>query len=187
MASTAPVEVRGGTRTLLVVLAAAAGIIHLAMVPAHWGETPLEGLGFALVGWAQLALAVTLFVRPVANVLRVGMVATYVFIAIWVVSRVWGLPFGEHAWHPHDPSFVDLACVGLEVAFVALAGVVLCRPALGQDTGRAGLATTAVASVAVLTLATAALASPSAEPRREQPRRPRPLRRERGDGRRLGQ
>jgi hypothetical protein len=160
--SAAPVEVRGGTRILLVVLAASAGSIHLAMVPAHWAESPAEGLGFALVGWAQLALAAALFLRPVAFVLRIGMVATYAFLAIWVVSRIWGLPFGDHAWHPHDPSFVDLTCVGLELAFVTLAAAVLCRPQLAQAGSRIGLATTAAASVAVLALSTVALASPSA-------------------------
>jgi hypothetical protein len=157
-----PTEIAGATKLLLVVLSAAAGIIHLAMVPSHWGESVIEGLGFALVGWAQLALAVVLFVRPTPTVVRAGMVATYAFLAVWVVSRVWGLPFGEHSGHPHDPSFVDLACVGIEVAFVVVAGAVLVRPRLGAKQTRAWSAAMAVASIAVLVLATAALASPSA-------------------------
>jgi hypothetical protein len=81
---------------------------------------------------------------------------------VWVVSRVWGLPFGQHAGHPHDPSFVDLTCVGIEVAFIAVAGVVLCRPKIRQSTSRVQYGCAALASVAVLGLATAALASPSA-------------------------
>jgi hypothetical protein len=152
----------GSTKVVLAVLAAAAGIVHLAMVPSHWGESAVEGFGFAIVGWAQLVLAVAIVVRPTATTLRVGMVATYVFVAVWVVGRVWGLPFGEHAGHPHDPSFIDLACVGIEVAFVVAAGVVLCRPRLARGRGRARLTVVATISIAVLALVTAALASPSA-------------------------
>ena len=155
-------QIEASTRVLLAVLAAAAGIIHLAMVPSHWGESGVEGFGFALVGWAQVTLAVALLVRPSRALVRIGMVATYVFIAVWVISRVWGLPFGEHAGHPHDPSFVDLTCVGIEVAFVAFVGVVLCRPKIGQSRSRVQYGVAALASVAVLALATAALASPSA-------------------------
>ena len=155
-------ELSGSSRVLLAVFSAAAGIIHLAMVPSHWGESVVEGFGFAVVGWAQLALAVALFVRPTAALLRAGMVATLSFVAVWVISRVWGLPFGEHAGHPHDPSFIDLVCVGIEVAFIAAAGFVLSHPGLGRGRGRARFAVAAVASIAVVALATAALASPSA-------------------------
>jgi hypothetical protein len=157
-----PFELDASTRALLAVLAAAAGIIHLAMVPSHWGESAVEGFGFAVVGWAQLVLAVALLVRPTATTLRIGMVATYAFVALWVVSRVWGLPFGEHAGHPHDPSFVDLACVGIEITFVVVAGIVLCRPRLARGRGPARFAVAATISIAVIALATAALASPSA-------------------------
>jgi hypothetical protein len=114
------------------------------------------------VGWAQLTLAVVLLVRPSRTIVRIGMVATYVFVAAWVVSRTWGLPFGDHAGHPHDPSFIDLTCVGIEVAFIAIAGMVLCRRSIARNRSRAQYGLAALASVAVLALATAALASPSA-------------------------
>src|SRR6187551_1595418 len=51
-------------RVLLAVLAAAAGVIHLAMVPSHWGSSTVEGVGFALVGWAQVVLAVLVLALP---------------------------------------------------------------------------------------------------------------------------
>mgnify|MGYP007111975807 CR=1 FL=1 len=38
-------------------LSAAAGVIHLAMVPVHADGGLLEPLGFAAVGWFQLAIA----------------------------------------------------------------------------------------------------------------------------------
>ena len=65
-------ELSGSSRVFLAVLSAAAGTIHLAMVPSHWGESVVEGFGFAVVGWAQLALAVAFFVRPTAALLAWG-------------------------------------------------------------------------------------------------------------------
>src|SRR5215510_7841833 len=45
---------------VLACLSAAAGIIHLVMAPSHFGESTVEGAGFLVAGWAQLALAVAL-------------------------------------------------------------------------------------------------------------------------------
>ena len=73
-----------------------------------------------------------------------------------------GLPFGDHAGHPHDAQFVDLVCVGIEVALV-------CSPRSGcpdrhSDGSWRGarFAVFAIVPISVLTLGTAALASPSA-------------------------
>ncbi|MFA5886008.1 MAG: plasmid pRiA4b ORF-3 family protein, partial [Acidimicrobiia bacterium] len=49
---------------MLAALSGAAGAIHLAMVPSHWGSSVVEGAGFALVGWAQIAIAVVLLASP---------------------------------------------------------------------------------------------------------------------------
>jgi hypothetical protein len=147
---------------LLSALAAGAGVIHLAMVPSHWNESVVEGVGFAIAGWFQIALAIWLLLRPAAVVVRLAVVANLAFIVVWVVSRTWGLPFGDHAWHPHDPSFIDLVCVGLEAAFVFLACYALLHPDRGRGWDRARLAAFTIVPLAVIGLATAALASPSA-------------------------
>ena len=54
----------GWLRTMLAAACAGAGVIHLAMVPSHAGGAMLEATGFAAFGWAQLAVAVLLVVRP---------------------------------------------------------------------------------------------------------------------------
>jgi len=90
------------------------------------------------------------------------MLANVAFIGVWLISRTFGLPFGENAGHPHDVGFVDLACVGIEAALVVMAGVLLARPALGREWDGARLAVAAIVPLAVIALATAALASPSA-------------------------
>jgi hypothetical protein len=149
-------------RVTLGALSAAAGIVHLAMVPSHWSASALEGVGFALTGWFQLALAVAMVAWPSAVLLRIGIAANVAFVATWAISRTWGLPFGAHAGHPHDAGFVDLACVGLEIAFIALAVVALWHPGLGRTWRGARLAACAIVPISVIALATAALASPSA-------------------------
>jgi len=157
-----PVELGTGPRVLLATLSAVAGIIHLAMVPSHWGESVVEGVGFAVAGWTQLALAVLLLARPTALLLRATVVVNFAFVVVWLVSRTWGLPFGDHAWHPHDPSFVDLTCVGAEIALAGVALYALQRPALGREWSGARLALGAIVPLSVVALATAALGSPSA-------------------------
>jgi len=149
-------------RVMLAVLSGAAGVIHLAMVPSHWGSSVAEGAGFAMVGWAQIVIAVLLLAAPTRGLLRVTMLVNVFAIGAWAVSRTWGLPFGENAGHPHDAEFIDVVCVALEIALVIGAAVWISRPALGQHWHGARLVAFAVVPIAVLALATAALASPSA-------------------------
>jgi len=94
--------------------------------------------------------------------LRVTVLVNVFAIGVWAVSRTWGLPFGAHAGHPHNAEFIDLVCVGLEIALVIGAVAWMSHPSLGQSWHGARLAVFAVVPLAVLALATAALASPSA-------------------------
>lgn len=143
----------------LAALVAGAGVIHLAMVPSHLDASAADGVGFFVAGWLQLGLAALLAVRAGAWALRATVVVNLVLIAAWVVSRTAGLPVGAHAGEAEDASLVDGLCVTLEVAAVAVAAVLLLRPALAPL--RAPTVAFAGGLVA-LVLVTAALASPSA-------------------------
>lgn len=147
---------------LLAALAASAGAVHLAMVPSHMESSTVEGIGFAVAGWVQIVTAFLLVARPSRALLRFVMVSTVAFLGVWVVSRIFGLPVGEHAWHPHDSNVVDLVTVALEVALVVLAGLWLARPDWGRGWSRGALVAGAVVPIAVVALGTAAIASPSA-------------------------
>jgi len=149
-------------RVLLAVLLGAAGAIHLAMVPSHMDSSTSEGVGFALVGWFQIGLGLWILASPSRNLLRLVMVANVAFLGVWAISRTWGLPVGDHAGHPHDVAFVDLACVGIEIATVVAAALLLEHPNWGRTWHGARLAVAAIVPLSVLALATAALASPSA-------------------------
>ncbi|HEX6310880.1 MAG TPA: hypothetical protein VF152_04590 [Acidimicrobiia bacterium] len=147
---------------LLATLSAAAGVIHLVMVPSHWGESVAEGIGFALAGWFQLALAWLVFTRRSHTVLRIAAVANFAFVGAWAYSRAFGLPFGAHAGHAETVGFVDATTVAFEAVFVAGALLLLLRPGFGRSWSRATLGFSAVVAIAVVVLATAAIASPGA-------------------------
>jgi hypothetical protein len=155
-------EVALGLRYLIAGLSAAAGAVHLAMVPSHMGEWAAEGIAFALVGWLQLAVALLVVVRPTRLLLAGTALANLAFVGAWVVSRTTGPPFGPHSGIAEDASSVDVTAVALEMALVLLAVLALIRPALwflsGTFARRGGLA----GATAVVVLATVVLASPSA-------------------------
>ncbi|HEY8547974.1 MAG TPA: hypothetical protein VIL36_23105 [Acidimicrobiales bacterium] len=155
-----------GVRHLLAGLSAAAGAVHLAMVPAHMGEWAAEGVAFLLTGWFQLAFAavVLLLTRPGRVVLAVGAAANALFVAAWAVTRTAGPPFGPEAGEAEPATLVDLTVVGLEAALVLLAVAVLARPGLAAGLAHRRFlgAVPGLVAVGVVALASVAVASPSA-------------------------
>ena len=127
-----PFAVSDPARVLLAALSAAAGVIHLVMVPSHMAESTVEGVGFAVAGWSQLVIAALVFIAPSRALLRAAVVANLAFIGAWVVSRTAGLPFGENAGHAESVGFLDLTCVALEAALILASCAVLARPGLGS-------------------------------------------------------
>jgi len=164
-----PLRVGRNARIVLAALSAGAGVIHLALVPSHWGTSVAEGLGFALVGWFQLIFAAWVLVRPGRPLLAAGVIVNVAALVAWSVSRTLGLPFGDHAGHAENFGFVDGVCVAFEaVLAIAAAGLwAQSRTAPSQGSGpgagdRRSLLPAALTGAAVIVLTTAALASPSA-------------------------
>ena len=146
---------------LLAALLAGAGIIHLVMVPVHWGESTVDGALFLVAGWVQLALAVLTVVRRTRVVLVAAIVTSGACLAAWIVSRTVGLPVGAHAGASEPVGFVDGVAAALELAAIVVAVVLLAvAPALGGGRRRAG--PVIAASLGALALTAAAIASPSA-------------------------
>jgi hypothetical protein len=150
-----------GPVVLAALLAGAAGT-HFAMAPSHAGEWLAEGIGFALVGWAQALLAIAVVLRPTRKVLTAGIVLNLAVLAAYVVSRTSGFPFGPESGQSETVGFVDGLTAGLEIAFVALAAVALARPTQRTWSWRPVPVAAGVAVLAVVGLTSGALASPSA-------------------------
>jgi hypothetical protein len=157
--SPSPARVGADQRFLAALLVGAASI-HVAMAPSHLGESVVEGAGFLVAAWVQLALAVAVLLRtPSRRLLAAVAGSSVALIAVWLVSRTAGLPFGAHAGHAESVSIVDGICVGLEAVAALVAAATLAGLASGLR--RSG----GVAVVGVLgavAFATAAVASPAA-------------------------
>lgn len=151
----------GPARVLLASLSCAAGAIHLVMVPSHAADWTAEGIAFALVGLFQIGMAVALVARPSNLALRLSCLANAVFIGVWVLSRVAGLPVGPHAGVAHAASFVDVTAVVLEALLVIVGYELLIRPERGAQLRGSSRVVLSVVPLAVVVLATAAIASPS--------------------------
>ena len=160
--SAAPQEWSQPVRVLLATLLAAAGAIHLVMVPSHAQEWMPEGIGFALAGWLQIGLAAAVLTRPSRLVIRIACISSVAFIGVWVVSRVWGLPVGPESGVAHEASFVDVTCVLLEAVAVMVGYELLAHPRLIAGLGSKARMLLSVVPIGILLVATAAVASPSA-------------------------
>lgn len=157
----APFELSMPARVVLAVLSAGAGVIHLVMMPSHWGEWTAEGVGFAAAGWFGLVVALAVLTRPSRGLLVTAIVGNLVLIGLWAVSRIWGFPVGPHEGHAESVAFLDVSCVLLEAAFVVAAGVLVARPGVLRRSAEA-FAIAGAVSIGVIALSTAALASPDA-------------------------
>lgn len=139
-----------------------AAIIHFAMVPQHMSEWAPEGIAFVATGWVQVALAIGVVIGPKRWMFLATLLASGLFIAAWVVTRLWGAPFGPGSGVAQPASFVDIACVALEAIALVIALTSLWRPSLTSNWSSQGLVLASIIPVAVIVLATTAVASPSA-------------------------
>ncbi len=139
-----------------------AAVIHFAMVPQHMSEWAPEGIAFVVSGWIQVALAIGIMLRPKRWMLTVTVLASAVFIGAWVITRVWGAPFGPNSGGAQPSSYVDIACVVLEAVAAIISLAVLWHPELASKWRTEGMVFASIIPVAVIVLATTAVASPSA-------------------------
>lgn len=107
---------------------AAAGGIHLAVVPSHWAQAEIYGAFFALVGTTQVVWSLLLLVRPSRPLLGLNVAANLGVLLVWLDSRTIGLPLGPAAGLREPIGLLDLACAVIEVASVVIALRLILRP-----------------------------------------------------------
>lgn len=149
-------------RVLVAALVGAAGVVHLAMVPAHSADSAVDAALFALAGWAQLALAAGAIASARRPVLQAVVLVNLAVVATWAVSRTAGLPWGAHAGVSEAVSSVDLLASSLAGAGVVIAGLALVRPDLGVRWTQEAVVMASVAPVCLLVATSLALASTDA-------------------------
>jgi hypothetical protein len=119
-------------RWLLAALSLGAGVIHFAVSGEHYDLSWVHGGFFAVVAWLQLSFAIAVVIRPTRRLLTAGVVLNTGILGVWVMSRVWGAPFGSNPWTPEDVGWADALSSGFELGIVVLALAVLVRPAVAQ-------------------------------------------------------
>jgi len=147
---------------LLAGLIGGAGLIHLAAAASHADSRSwIDPIGFAIVAWLQIGLAIMLVARKGSrNVYLAAGALNLGAVAAWALSRTVGLPYGSHAGVVEPAGLADGICAGLEVAavFVSIA-LIAASPRL-----RLGPVLPSVAAVAMLGLATVPLVTNGAAP-----------------------
>ena len=123
---------------VLVELAAAAslaaGVIHGWLVPEHFAEQPVAGLGFLLMAFVQAGYAAALLDRPGSGrLLAAGLAGNLVLILLLVVAHTLGLPLvspdGPGQAHGVGFGAAEIATLATELALVlALAALLRGRP-----------------------------------------------------------
>jgi hypothetical protein len=147
-------------RVALGALAAGAGVIHLAMVPAHSAVWVPEGVFFAAVGWAQLACAVAIYTPAARRVVSWSVALNVAVIGVWLLSRTAGFPLGPDAGSAEPVSFVDVTATGLELAFV-IGTIAMARPSLSERRSAPPLLARLAPAAVVAGLTSAALVTAS--------------------------
>ena len=108
-------------RSLAAVGFLAAGLIHLAQVAVHLDEGLVFAGFFVLVGTLQIGAAVALVRARGPRWYWLGIAGSGVTIAIWLVSRSLGLPFGAEPGSSEAIGTADAAASLLEgITIVAL-------------------------------------------------------------------
>ena len=114
-------------RLLLVVSLVASAVIHAAAVPEHLDEWAAAGLFFVLLAVAQVLVADRVLRAPRPLPVAAAAVVSLLPLAVWVVSRTAGLPFGPEAGSPEAVGLADVVAGLLEVGTLVAAAVLLRR------------------------------------------------------------
>jgi len=141
-----------------------ASAIHAAVIPAHLEEWWAAGAFFLVLTMAELAAANAVLVpRDGVRVpaLLAAIAVSVVPLAVWLVSRTVGLPFGPEVGEPEPVGVADVMACVLELVGLAIAlALVLGRAAARRRWTPYRLAIGLAAVVAVATIGVGASGIP---------------------------
>ncbi len=149
-------ELDPAIRWALAALSVGAAFVHFGVMGEHFDHGTAHGTFFAVAAWLQIAFALAVLLRPSRLVLWFGAGLSAAIIVSWVVSRIWGVPFGPGAWSAESAEFADILATSFEVlvligAVGVLSGLAL-RRALPSAFALPGLGVLAVLVILLSTL-----------------------------------
>lgn len=111
-----------------VALSLVAALIHLWAAPEHFTHWWAYGVFFVAVALAQGLLSLLILRWPESNLVPLaGVWGNLVIVAMYVVSRTWGMPLGPN-WvlfspdvaHIEDPEVLGMTATAAEVGIIIL-------------------------------------------------------------------
>jgi hypothetical protein len=97
----------------------AAGVIHLAVTPEHFGESALYGWFFLVVFAGQVGFAVLAAWRTDARLFVLAAAGQLALTGLWLLTRTSGIPLGPEAGEVEAVGVLDLACVVAQLVCTA--------------------------------------------------------------------
>jgi hypothetical protein len=104
---------------LAAIFSIGAAAVHVAVCPEHYQEHLLYGVFFTIAASAQLGWAALLLASGRRWLLEVGALANTAMLALWLVSRTTGLPFGPGAGEVETVGRFDIIATSCEVGLIA--------------------------------------------------------------------
>ena len=104
-----------------------AGLVHYAAVPEHRAEWLLAALFFTIIGAFQVLWPVLVHVCRRRALWWAALAVNLGLLALWLISRTAGLPFGPEAGDPEPVGVLDTIASAAELITVA---ALLMRPRL---------------------------------------------------------
>src|SRR5215468_7998545 len=146
----------------LAALSVGAAAIHFAVVFEHFNAYVLYGVFFLIIAWAQMIWAAVVMWRPSRLWLWLGIAGNAIILAVYLASRMTGLPFGPDKGHTEPFGGLDVVCGIMEFALIAGCAAVLLWPSLADQpvrrrTGLAAIAALAAVPAAVIAVTTAVM------------------------------
>jgi hypothetical protein len=102
-----------------------AALIHVWYIPESFMEWWGYGDFFLACAVGQSVYGPVLILRPTQQVIQIGIWANAGVVALYVLTRVWGVPLGPHAGAVEAVGIFDLMSVAAEVGVVILLTTVL--------------------------------------------------------------
>jgi hypothetical protein len=141
-------------RWILALASFAGAAIHFAVLDDHAEGALAIGLAFAAVAWTQALLGIAILVSTDRRWLVGALALNLTVIAIWTVSRTFGLPIGDMPWTAEALGRADALATMLEAGIVAGCALLLAGRRIGPVVGERARRDGIVAYGAVLALLT---------------------------------
>jgi hypothetical protein len=130
---------------MVAALSLVAGLIHLWVMPEHFGEWWGYGVFFLVAAVAQIVYVPLLLRWPNQIVLLLGITGNSAIVLLYLLTRVVGIPlFGPEAGEVEGLGVIDVCATSSEAAIVVALGALVLLRLVSERTTLIGLILSAI-------------------------------------------